>query len=60
MLDLTLRFGVGALGDDGFISRHVRGLRDYQNARTAHAQDGDSAKLEFRRVENPRRKKAEQ
>lgn len=43
MLDLTLRFGVGSLGNDGFISRHVRGLRDYQNARDAHAQNGDSA-----------------
>ncbi len=43
MLDLTMRFGVGALGEDGFISRHVRGLRDYQNARNAHAEAGDSA-----------------
>jgi hypothetical protein len=43
MLDLTMRFGVGALGEDGFISRHVRGLRDYQNARTAHEEAGDNA-----------------
>ena len=41
MLDLTIRFGVGSLSDDGFISRHVRGLRDYQNARKAHAEAGD-------------------
>lgn len=43
MLDLTIRFGVGALNDDGFIGRHVRGLRDYQNARKAHAEQGDDS-----------------
>jgi len=43
MLDLTMRFGVGALGEDGFISRHIRGLRDYQNARNAHAEAGDNS-----------------
>ncbi|MCB9839154.1 MAG: hypothetical protein H6813_07445 [Phycisphaeraceae bacterium] len=43
MLDLTLRFGVGALGEDGFIARHVRGLRDYQNARAAHEEAGGAS-----------------
>jgi len=44
MLDLTMRFGVGALGEDRFISRHVRGLRDYQTARQAHAEAGNDTR----------------
>ncbi len=53
VLDLSRRYGTAPLGADGFIGRHVRGLRAYEESREAHrasrldadapAPDGDLA-----------------
>lgn len=44
VLDLVSRYGTAALGDTGFIVHFVRGMEEYQRARSAHtAAPGDSA-----------------
>lgn len=41
VLDLSRRFGTLPLGDRGFVSRYVRAIRFYDDARAAHAAAGD-------------------
>jgi hypothetical protein len=41
VIDLTRRYGTGALGEAGFIPNYVKGLDAYQRARQAHRASGE-------------------
>jgi tetratricopeptide (TPR) repeat protein len=43
VLDLAARYGTGALGEEGFAFRYVRGVQHYDRARAAHGHDEPAA-----------------
>lgn len=45
VLDLVQVYGTTPIGDDGFIVRYVRGLREYEDARVHHADADDDDQL---------------